>query len=71
MLFELVTFSTLVNYEAHFMAEVSKRMKNTELNGYRILSGVVDALVRTGVNGPEELPNIRNECDVKKDCAGE
>lgn len=32
MPFDRVTYSTLVNYEAHVVAEVSKRMKATEVN---------------------------------------
>lgn len=67
MPFDRTTYTTLVNYEAVVMVEVSKRMKASELNGSRILSGVVDSLVRSGVNAAGDVPDIIKQCDERKD----
>lgn len=67
MPFDRVTYSTLANYEASVLAEVSKRMQATEPHVSRILTNVVDVLVRTGVSGPGDLPDIITACDEKRE----
>lgn len=69
--FDRTAYTTLVNYEGVVMPEVSKRMKASDLKRSKILSGVVDALVRTEVNASGELHDVTKQCDTKKDSTNE
>lgn len=66
MPFDRETYTTMATYEAFLLAEISRRMKNSEINGTVLENSIIEGLKRNGIMTPGALPKVLDDNEVQK-----